>query len=85
MSRSGHGRSKRSHGADAAAPDARELALRALTLMDEGTPVQAAVDCVLAASPAPGRERRLASELAYGSARERIRKPVTPMLNTSQS
>lgn len=52
---------------------ARDLAVRALTLMDEGMPVQAAVDSVLAAtSPAP-RERRLVAELVYGCARERIR------------
>ncbi|MDE6734383.1 MAG: antitermination protein NusB [Desulfovibrio sp.] len=73
MSGSGQCRSKRSLGADARSTSARDLALRALALMDEGTPVQAAVDSVLAASPAPARERRLASELVYGCARERIR------------
>ena len=53
--------------------DARDLALQALVLMDEGTPVQAAVDAVLAASALAPRERRLAAELVYGCARERIR------------
>ncbi|MDE5879159.1 MAG: antitermination protein NusB [Desulfovibrio sp.] len=55
------------------ASDARSLAVRALERMDEGMPAQAAVDAVLSASPAPPRERRLAAELAYGCARERIR------------
>lgn len=53
--------------------NARDLALRALALMDDGAPVQAALDSVLAADPLPLRERRLASELVYGCARERIR------------
>lgn len=53
--------------------DGRELAVRALELMDEGMPVQAAVDAVLAGSDPPARERRLCSELVYGCARERIR------------
>ncbi|MDE7370715.1 MAG: antitermination protein NusB [Desulfovibrio sp.] len=61
------------HDADAAAPNARDLALRTLALMDGCTPVQTAVDSVLGANPAPPRERRLASELVYGCARERIR------------
>lgn len=53
--------------------DARDLALRALGLMDTGIPVQAAVDTVLQDGSADACERRLASELAYGCARERIR------------
>ncbi|WP_165078463.1 MULTISPECIES: transcription antitermination factor NusB [unclassified Desulfovibrio] len=67
------GRRASGHGAEAAPSVARELALRSLALVDEGTPVQAAVDSVLGALPAPLRERRLASELVYGCARERIR------------
>lgn len=63
----------RSRAAPSAGTDARDLALRALTLMDEGMPVQAAVDSVLAASSAAPRERRLVAELVYGCARERIR------------
>lgn len=63
----------RSRVASSAKADARDLAVRALTLMDEGMPVQAAVDSVLAASSAPPRERRLVAELVYGCARERIR------------
>lgn len=55
------------------APDGRDLAVRALTYMDDGVPVQAAVDAVLAASALPVRERRLCAEQAYGCARERIR------------
>lgn len=51
----------------------RDLAVRALLLMDDGLPVQTAVDTVLSASPVPARERRLCSELVYGCARERIR------------
>lgn len=73
MSGRGRGRRKAGHGEQTVAPNARELALRALALMDGGAPVQAAVDKVLGASPAPPRERRLASELVYGCARERIR------------
>ena len=73
MSGSWHCRGKRSHGPDAGLTSARDLALRALALMDEGMPVQAAVDSVLGTSLAPPRERRLASELVYGCARERIR------------
>lgn len=53
--------------------DARALAVRSLELMDDGQPAQAAVDAVLSAHPVPARERRLAAELAYGCARERIR------------
>ena len=53
--------------------DARDLAVQALTLMDGGMPVQAAVDTVVTASAAPARERRLVAELVYGCARERIR------------
>ena len=53
--------------------DARECAVLALELMDEGMPIQAAVDAVLAGSDPPARERRLCSELVYGCARERIR------------
>ncbi|MBD5647057.1 MAG: antitermination protein NusB [Desulfovibrio sp.] len=53
--------------------DARDLAVRALTHMDEGIPVQAAVDSVLAQSSFEPRERRLVAELVYGCARERIR------------
>lgn len=41
--------------------------------MDDGAPVQGAVDSVLARSPAAARERRLVAELVYGCARERIR------------
>lgn len=53
--------------------DGRELAVRALELMDEGLPVQAAVEAVLAGRSVPARERRLCAELVYGCARERIR------------
>lgn len=53
--------------------DARDLAIRALMLMDDGMPVQAALDATLALSPLPGRERRLCTDLVYGCARERIR------------
>lgn len=73
MSPGARPRHNRKHGAGPAAVSARDLALRALALMDDGTPVQAAVDSVLAAHPAAARERRLASELVYGCARERIR------------
>lgn len=73
MSGGERGRRKGGHSVQAVAPNARDLALRALALMDEGTPVQAAVDSVLGASSAPPRERRLASEIVYGCARERIR------------
>lgn len=66
-------RPTRSSVAPSARADARDLAVRALALMDEGMPVQAAVDSVLAASSAPPRERRLVAELVYGCARERIR------------
>lgn len=61
------------HVAGSRKADARDLAVRALTLMDGGMPVQAAVDSVLAASSPTPRERRLAAELVYGCARERIR------------
>lgn len=61
----GHARGK--------AADGRDLAVDALTLMDAGMPVQAAVDTVLAATSLSGRERRLCAELVYGCARERIR------------
>lgn len=53
--------------------NARDLAVQALTLMDEGMPVQGAVDSVLAASALPPRDRHLVAELVYGCARERIR------------
>lgn len=55
------------------AADGRAAAVRALELMDAGMPAQAAVESVLSASTLPARERRLAAELAYGCARERIR------------
>ncbi|MDE7241551.1 RsmB/NOP family class I SAM-dependent RNA methyltransferase [Desulfovibrio sp.] len=63
----------RSRAAVSGPAGARDLAVRALTLMDDGMPVQAAVDSVLAASSLASRERRLAAELVYGCARERIR------------
>lgn len=63
----------RSRLADSPKADARDLAVRALTLMDAGLPVQAAVDSVLSASALAPRERRLVAELVYGCARERIR------------
>lgn len=53
--------------------DARECAVLALERMDDGMPVQAAVDAVLAHCALPVRERRLCAELVYGCARERIR------------
>lgn len=53
--------------------DARDCAVLALERMDDGMPVQAAVDEVLAGHSLPARERRLCAELAYGCARERIR------------
>lgn len=53
--------------------DGRERALRALALMDDGMPIQAAVDAVLDGCSLPLRERRLCTELVYGCARERIR------------
>lgn len=73
MSGQGRDSAKRRHGAKTPAPNARNLALRALVLTDAGTPVQAALDSVLGAQPADPRDRRLASELVYGCARERIR------------
>lgn len=54
-------------------PTARDLALKALTLMDDGMPIQAAVDAVLSVNALAGCERRLCSELVYGCTRERIR------------
>lgn len=64
---------RHSRVADSSKADARDLAVRALTLMDAGMPVQAAVDGVLSTSALAPRERRLVAELVYGCARERIR------------
>ena len=66
-------KSTRSRVAGSSKADARDIAVRALTHMDEGMPVQAAVDSVLAQSSLAPRERRLVAELVYGCARERIR------------
>lgn len=73
MSVKGQSGRKATHRAEGAPANARDLALRALALMDAGMPVQAAVDTVLRSGAAAGSERRLVTELAYGCARERIR------------
>lgn len=53
--------------------DAREAALRVLTLVDAGQPLQGALDAVIEASRLEARERRLCADLAYGVCRECVR------------
>ena len=55
------------------ADDARDQALKVLALLDEGRPIQSALDDILISSSLSNRDRRLCTELVYGCARERIR------------